>query len=590
MRGFARYFFVLVCVLCSLGVQARREPTAARTTLTQAQQRRFDYFFQEAVRLRLDENYSRAYYCLQHCLEIDPLSADALYEMAVYNLYVLGRDSLGFEQLRYAAGLEPKNPDILELLARQYLEQGRTEETIKSLEEILALQPKRSDLCSALSKLYAQTGDAKRALASLDRQELIDGKNLELSLSKFVLLKSMKKMKQAFAEMESLRRENPHDLQIPLIMADMYFDEGQEEKGLQLMNQVEHESPHYPRLHMMKLRRYNRLGDSTRVAELCDSLVFAPDVDEQMRLQLVEMRMAVLSAGPDSLNAAMGYHRRVAERFPSPSLYLMGAQFLAHHNGSSDSILANLHHLVDLDPTNEMALGTLLDYYLNTDSLPAAEEICLKGINALPSDLRFSFYMGAIHYQRGNQNAAIEVLKGGIARADEDTQPEILSEAYTMLGDCYYKQEQLTEAFAAYDSSLVYNPNNVVTLNNYAYFLSLTGEQLEKAEKMSYIAIKQEPLNKTYLDTYAWILYLEENYFMAKFYIDRVVSPSASDQDIVASTDYSADVVRHAADIYAANGQAERADHLRQLAQMKEENQAENAEETAEEPIEETEE
>lgn len=587
MRYLTRFLLVMACVFCALGVQARRETPSGRPALSPVRQRRFNYFFQEAVRLRLDENYSRAYYCLEHCLEIDPLSADALYEMAVYNLYVLGKDSLGFEQLRYAADLEPKNPDILELLARQYLDQQRPEETIKCLEQIVALQPKRSDLYSVLSKLYAQTGDAKRALASLDRQETIEGKSLELSLSKFVLLKSMKKQKQGFAEMEGLMRENPHDLQIPLIMADLYFDEGQEEKGLQLMRQVERESPRFPQLQMEWMEYYKRKGQDSMVTALCDSMVFSPDVSDEMRRHLVQVRMNELAAQPDSLNGAMRYHRRVVERFPDPNLYAVSAQFLARHGASSDSLLTELHYLVDLDPTNEMALGTLLDYYIGKDSLSAAEEICLKGINALPGDLRFSFYMGAIHYQCGRQREAIEVLKGGIGRADENTQPEVLSEAYTMLGDCHYKLEQFSQAFAAYDSSLVYNPNNVVCLNNYAYFLSLRGERLEKAEQMSYIAIKQEPLNKTYLDTYAWILYLEENYSMAKFYIDRVVSPMASDDEVVTSVEFSADVVRHAADIYEANGLTERAEHLRQLARKKEANEAEEAGEAEKEQAEE---
>ena len=51
------------------------------------------------------------------------------------------------------------------------------------------------------------------------------------------------------------------------------------------------------------------------------------------------------------------------------------------------------------------------------------------------------------------------------------------------------------EAYAAYDSSLVYNPDNIGTLNNYAYFLSVERRQLDKAEEMSYRTVKAEPEN-----------------------------------------------------------------------------------------------
>ena len=70
-----------------------------------------------------------------------------------------------------------------------------------------------------------------------------------------------------------------------------------------------------------------------------------------------------------------------------------------------------------------------------------------------------------------------------------------------MLGDIYHHQEKVTEAFAAYDSALVYDKNNIACLNNYAYYLSIRGEQLDRAEEMSYRTVVSEPRNVIYLDT-----------------------------------------------------------------------------------------
>ncbi len=53
---------------------------------------------------------------------------------------------------------------------------------------------------------------------------------------------------------------------------------------------------------------------------------------------------------------------------------------------------------------------------------------------------------------------------------------------------------------------LQWKDDNVMALNNYAYYLSEQGKDLHKAESMSYKTIKAEPNNGTYLDTYAWIL------------------------------------------------------------------------------------
>ena len=106
------------------------------------------------------------------------------------------------------------------------------------------------------------------------------------------------------------------------------------------------------------------------------------------------------------------------------------------------------------------------------------------------------------------------------------------------------------EAYAAYDSALIYNPNNIGALNNYAYYLSLERKNLDKAEEMSYKTVKAEPQNATYLDTYAWILFEKGNYAQARLYIDQAMK---------GDEEKSAEVVEHGGDIYYMVGEVEQA-------------------------------
>lgn len=55
--------------------------------------------------------------------------------------------------------------------------------------------------------------------------------------------------------------------------------------------------------------------------------------------------------------------------------------------------------------------------------------------------------------------------------------------------------------------ALKYNPDNVLVLNNWAYFLSLEGKQLEQALKMAERVTELTDRNPTYMDTQAWILF-----------------------------------------------------------------------------------
>ena len=76
-------------------------------------------------------------------------------------------------------------------------------------------------------------------------------------------------------------------------------------------------------------------------------------------------------------------------------------------------------------------------------------------------------------------------------------------------------------------------PSNILVLNNYAYYLSEEGCELDKAEQMSLRAIKAEPDNATYLDTYAWILYKQKRYAEAWEYIDKALSSDSQPSDVL---------------------------------------------------------
>ena len=74
---------------------------------------------------------------------------------------------------------------------------------------------------------------------------------------------------------------------------------------------------------------------------------------------------------------------------------------------------------------------------------------------------------------------------------------------------------------------------------------------------MSYRTIKAEPKNATYLDTYAWILFMQKRYNEARIYID---------QTLQCDSDSSSVLLEHAGDIYYQVGEKEKAVNLWQQA------------------------
>ena len=123
-------------------------------------------------------------------------------------------------------------------------------------------------------------------------------------------------------------------------------------------------------------------------------------------------------------------------------------------------------------------------------------------------------------------------------------------------------------AFENYEKALEANPANVYIMNNYAYYLSVEGTDLRKAERMSAKTVELEPNNSTYLDTYAWIFYKQGNYNLARIYIDKAVSNMKEDE-------ISEVILEHSGDIYYALKNTEKALEMWQKALKLNENNAE---------------
>ena len=77
------------------------------------------------------------------------------------------------------------------------------------------------------------------------------------------------------------------------------------------------------------------------------------------------------------------------------------------------------------------------------------------------------------------------------------------------------------------------SPDNPLVLNNYAYYLSLRSEKLDKAEKMARSAVDLDPYNQNNLDTYAWVLYKLNKFDEALEWIKKAYNNGGESSGVV---------------------------------------------------------
>lgn len=529
-------------------------------------QSRLDYFLTEAAKSSMQGQWSKAADLYTHCLEIDSCSPEALFQLGRLQLY-LRRDSLGLEYIYKAVELDPKNTYYMEPLAAILLRQGCEEEALPLLERISELETKRSDVLSHLANLYSKGDRLEEAIQTYDRLELLEGKIAQLSMQKFSLYMQLGDSVKAFGELQSLCDEYPAEMSYCVEMGYCYQQIGDYDTAMDIYNEVKAIEPTNVDLQMALLDLYLMQGMDSLYEATRDSILYAPDTDTGKRIVLIQQMIQRMS--PDSVDT-----ERIIERFEKVvaldsadvEMLTMYASFLNYRERPETEIQRLMTRVLSVEPDNEMATQWLLQYYAGNRDFSSLEEICRRGANYYPQELLYSYFLGMMLIERSDYVEALGVLDRGLRQRSEDTRLALLSEVFTLKGDVYYKLDRHEEAFLEYDSALVYNRDNVLCLNNYAYFLSLKNQDMDKAEEMSYRSIKAEPNNKTYLDTYAWILFMQEKYEEAQQYMDKVV-PRESTEKFLLTDEYTSSVIlEHAGDIAWMNGEQERAIYLWRLA------------------------
>ena len=543
------WLLVAVWTLVSCGtVKSTREKPAvalAQSSLTPEQQRKYDYFFLEAMRLKEKKDYASAFGLLQHCLDIHPNAASALYEVSQYYMF-LRQVPQGQEALEKAVANAPDNYWYSQGLASLYQQQNELDKAVTLLEQMVVRFPAKQDPLFNLLDLYGRQEKYDEVISTLNRLEKRMGKNEQLSMEKFRIYLQMKDDKKAFQEIESLVQEYPMDMRYQVILGDVYLQNGKKQEAYDVYQKVLAAEPDNPMAIFSMASYYKQTGQEELYQQQLDTLLLNKKVTPDTKVGVMRQMIGENEqADKDSTQIIALFDRIMKQEQDDPQIPMLYAQYLLSKNMESESVPV-LEQVVDLDPTNKAARMMLIGAAVKKEDYKQIIKVCEPGIEATPDALEFYYYLAVAYNQAEKPDSVISICKRALEHTTADSKKEIVSDFYSILGDMYHTQKQMKEAYAAYDSALVYNPSNIGALNNYAYYLSVERRDLDKAEEMSYKTVKAEPNNATYLDTYAWILFEKGNYAEARIYIDNAMKSEGGDKSDV--------IVEHCGDIYYMTG------------------------------------
>lgn len=509
---------------------------------------RFKIYYFEAIKQQSSGNFDAAYDLLRHCLDINPNAAEAYFMLSFYD-GILKNDSTAVADVKKASELSPGNNAYLERLGAGYFSMNDLEEATKAYEKLAENSPERSDVLDILAQLYGRQKDYDKMLDVLQRMETLEGANEDLTLAKMRVYSLQGKKQEEFNELKSMAAKYPNDMNYRVMMGNWLLQNGKADEAYRQYEEVLQAEPGNTDARMSLIDYYRTTGLDLKADSLQEALLLSPKTPKDSKIILI--RQAVSESeqqGGDSTKVLNLFRKILAEPQETSDMAELCAAYMTLKNMPQDSISKVLEMVLAISPDNAGARLQLIQTEWNRQDFDRVAELSRQAIDYNPDEMAFYYFLGLAYVQKDDDDSALEALRRGVSQINSQSNKDLVSDFYAIMGDILHDKKLDEEAYAAYDSCLQWKDDNYGCLNNYAYYLSEENRELAKAEQMSYRTVQAEPDNPTFLDTYAWILFKRKKYAEAMQYINMAV-----DND----TTKSAVITEHAGDIHAVNGDIE---------------------------------
>jgi len=542
----------LVFTACS---GAKKLPNTSSTLLnsyteseiTYKSQFRFKYLFFEAQRLKALEEYSKSAELMEQCIAIDPLNADANYELAQLYMRTEQLEPALFYASQ-AAQLDPTNVWILHSLTQLNLALGNSEAELKAYKNLLKIDPTNLEYQFSLAEAYARNNQYKNAVEVYDKLEKLSGVTEELSVMKERLYIALGDLEAASKELQNLIDAYPKTVRYLGMLAELLQANDFTEKALEIYADILIIDPSEPRANIALAEHYrlqNDYANAFKYLSYCfDDKGFSVEVKFQILVsyfQLAVEDVSYLSSLYALLDKAIIHHPNEASfhALYGDMHYQKNNVFEAYESYSKSLELGASEYLIW---NRCLIMGLELQKY---------SEVISKGLKAIelnPVQPMLYLFTGLAYSINQEQEKAIDLYKKGVNYVVHNR--PLKAEFYNYLGDVYHSINAHDLSDENYEKSLALIPENPIVLNNYSYYLSLREINLDKAERLSKQCNELQPNEATYEDTYGWILYKLGRFTEAKEWLAKA---------FVNSNKQVAEIVEHYADVLYKLGEEDEA-------------------------------
>jgi tetratricopeptide (TPR) repeat protein len=476
--------------------------------------------YYEASKQKILGNTAKAVDLYKRCLELNPNDDAAMYELA--GIYTnQGKLAEAQELSEKAVALNKENKWYKLQLMQIYQAEGEYEQAGKIIDQLIAMEPNNIEYLEEQALNYIYSGDYKNAIKSYDELESQMGMMEEISIQKEKIYIMINKPDKAIEEIQKLCDAYPTETRYLEMLAELYMSTGVYDQALITYNKILAIDPNDPYINISLSDYYRKKGDVEKSSAYLKAGFANPNLD-------IDTKVSILLAYY-SVNEIYGTHKEEAfdlatilvQTHPNdPKAHSIYADLLSQDKRYEEA-RQEFYKVISIDSTKYLVWEQLLFVESELQDFPAMSSEAKRAINLFPEQPMLYLFAGAAAFQMKDFQSAAQNFETGVSfTAGND---RLLEQFYSYLGDTYFQLKDNEKSDAAYEKALRLDPANAMVLNNYAYYLSLRNEKLDKAELMSRKAVELDPGNGSNMDTYGWVLYKEGKYEDAKEWIGKAM-------------------------------------------------------------------
>ena len=551
---------------CALLILCGAEPTGAAVRKVKAgkasadvaevspRDEKYNALYLESVMEREKGNLTAQFELLRRALEVKPNAPEALFDLAetARKGNVLNDEAITELYRKALAADGNRNTFYLERFGRYEMTIEKYDEAIEIFQKLTKDELKRKTAFEMLATIYDRQQRYDDLLKTLDEWTQTCGEDEDVDNMKMKTLDHLKRYDEEIAVIDKLIATNSDNDYYGIARAQTLLQKGDTLAAWKGYEAVVKADSGNVSAQMFRVVYFQTTKNEAAMLNAMEDVILNNEQPTEMRVSLIKSLMNSLKGTSQEPRLRKLFERLMDEPLDDRALPELYAQYLASKNEPDSAFVPAMKKIMEIDPNDDQARLILIQDALNRRAYGEVIAKCKEGMLLNPGKLLYYHLCGGALYQEKQYRESLAMFQKGLAYVKTTKDKETVSNFFSSYADALHEGGEAQKAYACYDSALVYNPVNVVCLNNYAYFLSLGGEQLNKARQMSERVLKIEPDNATYLDTYAWILFMMKDYEQARAYMEQALKQVKDSGD-------DASLYEHAGDIYIQLGRKQEA-------------------------------